>query len=38
MKPGMTISCIAHAGAIIFGLIAISATPMESPPVVSLPV
>ena len=38
MKPGMTISCIGHAGAIIFGLIAISATPLESPPVVSLPV
>jgi len=38
MKPGLTISCVAHAGALIWGLVAISAQPMESPPVETLPV
>jgi colicin import membrane protein len=38
MRSGLTISIIAHAVALGFGLIAISATPMESPPVETLPV
>jgi outer membrane biosynthesis protein TonB len=38
MKPGLTISCIGHATALVFGLVAISAQPMDAPPVVSLPV
>src|SRR5271167_2920285 len=38
MKPGMTISCIGHAAALAFGIVAISAQPMEAPPVQSLPV
>jgi outer membrane biosynthesis protein TonB len=38
MKPGMTISCIGHAAALICGVLAISAQPMETPPVDSLPV
>jgi colicin import membrane protein len=38
MKPGLTISCIAHAGALIWGLVAISARPMESPPLETMPV
>jgi colicin import membrane protein len=38
MKPGMTISCVGHAAALIFGLMAISAQPMEAPPVDALPV
>jgi outer membrane biosynthesis protein TonB len=38
MKPGMIISCIAHAAALGFGLVAVSATPMEAPPVQTLPV
>jgi colicin import membrane protein len=38
MKPGMTISCVGHAAALIFGLMAISAQPMEAPPVQALPV
>jgi colicin import membrane protein len=38
MKPGMTISCVGHAAALIFGLMAISAQPMEAPPVQTLPV
>jgi colicin import membrane protein len=38
MKPGLTISCIAHAGALIWGLVAISAHPMESPPLETMPV
>ena len=38
MKTGMTISCIGHAVAIGCALIALSATPMEVPPVDSLPV
>ena len=37
-RPGMTISFIAHAAALAWALMAISATPMEAPPVVSLPV
>ncbi len=36
MKPGMTISCIAHAVALGFAVIAISAQPMDAPPVESL--
>jgi colicin import membrane protein len=38
MKPGMTISCVGHAAALFFGLMAISAQPMEAPPVQALPV
>jgi hypothetical protein len=38
MKRGMTISCIGHAAALLWGLMVISAQPMESPPVQSLPV
>jgi colicin import membrane protein len=38
MKPGMTISCIGHAAALAAGLLAISAQPMEAPPVQTLPV
>jgi hypothetical protein len=38
MKLGMTISCIGHATALALGLIAISAQPMEAPPVETLPV
>jgi outer membrane biosynthesis protein TonB len=37
-KPGMTISCAGHAAALFFGLMAISAQPMEAPPVQTLPV
>jgi hypothetical protein len=37
-RPGMTISCVAHAAALVWALIAISATPMDAPPAVSLPV
>jgi hypothetical protein len=33
VKPGMTISCVAHAVALGFAVVAISAQPMESPPV-----
>jgi hypothetical protein len=38
MKPGMTISCFGHAAALAFGLMAISAQPMDAPPVATLPV
>jgi colicin import membrane protein len=38
MKPGMTISCVGHAAALVLGLLAISAQPMEAPPVQALPV
>jgi hypothetical protein len=38
MKPGMTISCVGHAAALLCGLMVISATPMEAPPVATLPV
>ena len=38
MRPGMTISCVAHAAALAWALMVISATPMEAPPTVSLPV
>jgi hypothetical protein len=38
MKPGMTISCVGHAAALLAGLLAISAHPMEAPPVATLPV
>lgn len=38
MKTGMTISCVAHAAALVFGFMAISAQPMEAPPVQALPV
>ena len=34
----MTISCVAHAAALFFGFMAISAQPMEAPPVQTLPV
>jgi hypothetical protein len=32
MKPGMTISCVAHVVALGFALVAISAQPMNAPP------
>ena len=32
MKPGITISCVAHAVALGFALVAISAQPMNAPP------
>lgn len=38
IRPGMTISCVGHAAALVFGLMAISAQPMEAPPVQTLPV
>jgi hypothetical protein len=38
MKPGLTISCIGHACALIVGIVTISAQPMQSPPVDWLPV
>ncbi len=38
MKTGVTISCIGHALALGCALVAISAQPMEVPPVESLPV
>jgi colicin import membrane protein len=38
MKPGLTISFIGHAAALAFGIVAISAQPMEAPPVETLPV
>jgi outer membrane biosynthesis protein TonB len=38
MKRSLTISFIAHAIALALGLVAISARPMDAPPVVSLPV
>lgn len=38
VKPGMTVSCAAHAAALFFGFMAISAQPMEAPPVQTLPV
>jgi len=38
MKPGMTISCGGHAVALFFGFMAISAQPMDAPPVQALPV
>jgi outer membrane biosynthesis protein TonB len=36
MKPGMTISCVGHAVALGFAVVAISAQPMDAPPVESL--
>jgi outer membrane biosynthesis protein TonB len=36
VKPGMTISCIAHAVMLGFAVVAISAQPMNAPPVESL--
>jgi hypothetical protein len=38
IRPGMTISCAGHAAALFFGFMAISAQPMEAPPVQALPV
>jgi hypothetical protein len=38
MRAGVTISCIGHAAVLIFGLVALSAQPMEAPPVEMLPV
>ena len=38
MKPGMTISCLGHTAALAFGVMAISAQPMDAPPVATLPV
>jgi outer membrane biosynthesis protein TonB len=36
MKPGMTISCVGHAVALGFAVVAISAQPMDSPPMDSI--
>ena len=38
MKPGMTISCVGHAAALVAAFLALSAQPMEAPPVETLPV
>jgi hypothetical protein len=38
MRPGLTISVAAHAVALGLSLVALSAQPMDAPPVVSLPV
>ncbi len=38
MKPGLTISCIGHACALLSGLVFISAQPLDAPPTESLPV
>jgi len=38
MRPGMPISCVGHAVALLCGLVALSAQPMEAPPVETLPV
>jgi hypothetical protein len=38
MRSGLTISCIGHAVALGLGLVAISAQPMQAPPVTPLPV
>jgi len=38
MKRGLIISCIGHACALVFGLVAISAQPMQAPPVAWLPI
>lgn len=38
MKPGLTISCLAHAAALLWGLIAFAAKPNDAPAVEPLPV
>ncbi len=38
MRSGLTISCVGHALALICGLLAISAHPIDAPPVATLPV
>lgn len=38
MKPGLTISCVGHAGVLVGSLVAFAAKPMSAPPVESLPV
>jgi hypothetical protein len=38
MKPGLTVSCIGHAAALLFAVLTISAQPMQAPPPESLPV
>lgn len=38
MKPGLTISCLAHVGLLGWALIAISAAPLAAPPMETLPV
>ena len=38
MKPGLTISCLAHAVALLWGLVAFAAKPNDAPAVESLPV
>ena len=38
MRPGITISCIGHAGVLLGSLVAFAAKPMQAPPVDSLPV
>ena len=38
MRPGLTISCIGHACALILGIVTISAEPMEVPPTETMPV
>ena len=38
MRPGLTISCVAHAAALLWGLIAFAAKPNDAPAVEPLPV
>jgi colicin import membrane protein len=38
MKPGLTISCVGHAAALLWGLVAFSVRPNDVPPVESLPI
>jgi hypothetical protein len=38
MRSGLTISCVGHALALICGVLAISAHPIDAPPVATLPV
>jgi colicin import membrane protein len=38
MKPGITISCVGHAGVLLWSMIAFAARPMDAPPVEALPV
>lgn len=38
MRVGLTISCVAHAGVLLWGLVAFAAKPNDAPPVEALPV
>src|SRR6185437_10165720 len=38
MKPGITISCVAHVGVLLWSVVAFSAKPMSTPPAEALPV